>query len=134
MKKHSKNMKIFWNIERTFKKYTNICIFFGCSFNIFLENIEEKKLVFYKCSFNILNKIWDLASCVRKLEITAFRVMFNHVNVASIRLTIQFRAFEKWWVWCIESIYFSTNCGQFSEFLSALESWKSHLSCGCLIL
>ena len=57
-------MKIFWNIERTFKKYTNICIFFECSFNIFLKNIEEKNLVFYKCSFNILNKIWDLAPYV----------------------------------------------------------------------
>ena len=62
--KHSTNMKIFWNIKRTFKKYTNICIFFECSFNIFLKNIEKKNLVFYKCSFNILNKIWDLAPCV----------------------------------------------------------------------
>jgi len=58
-------MQIFWNIEKTFKKYTNICIFFECSFNIFLKNIEEKNLVFYKCSFNILNKIWDLAPCAR---------------------------------------------------------------------
>ena len=63
LKKHWKNMKIFWNIERTFKKYTNICTFFECSFNIFFKNIEEKNLVFYKCSFNILNEIWDLAPC-----------------------------------------------------------------------
>ena len=68
LKNHSKNMKIFWNIERTVKKYTNICTFFWCSFNIFLKNIEEKNLVFYKCSFNILNKIWDLASCAKILS------------------------------------------------------------------
>ena len=64
LKKHSTNMKIFWNIKRTFKKYTNICTFFECFFNIFLKNIEKKNLVFYKCSFNILNKLWDLAPCV----------------------------------------------------------------------
>ena len=57
-------MQIFWNIEKTLKKNTNICIFFEYSFNIFLKNIEEKNLVCYKCSFNILNKIWDLAPCV----------------------------------------------------------------------
>ena len=32
---------------------------------------------------------------VRKLEITAFRTMFNLVNVASFRLTIQLRVFEQ---------------------------------------
>ena len=46
--------------------------------------------------------------CVKKLEITAFRAMFNHVNVASIRLTIQFRAFEKWW----------RRCGASNQFIS----------------
>ena len=65
LKKYWKNIQKTWKyFERTFKKYTNICIFCECSFNIFLENIEEKNLVFYKCSFNILNKIWNLVSCV----------------------------------------------------------------------
>ena len=34
-------MKFFWNIKRTFKKYTNICTFFECSFNILKKNIDS---------------------------------------------------------------------------------------------
>ena len=33
--------------------------------------------------------------CVGKLRIIAFRRMFKLINVASIRLTIQFRVFEQ---------------------------------------
>jgi hypothetical protein len=60
LKEHLKNIEIFWNIEKTFKKYANIWMFFQYLKN----NIEEKNLVFYKYSFNILNKIWNFAPCV----------------------------------------------------------------------
>ena len=42
LKEHSKNMKIFWNIKRMFEKYTNIHIFFECSFNFFLKTSKKK--------------------------------------------------------------------------------------------
>ena len=45
-----------------------------------------------------LHQLWAILrvlGCVRKLRITPFMRMSHLVNVASIRLTIQFRVFEQ---------------------------------------
>ena len=59
--------------------------------------------------FLFLNWFWAVLCvlwCVGKLRIAPFRTVLYLVNVASIRLTIQFRVFEQWCRRCGTSNYF----------------------------
>ena len=87
LKKYWKNIQKTWKYFEILKECSKNIQIFAHFLNVllifFLKNIEEKNLVFYKCSFNILNKIWDLAPC-GKDQIQPYMIK-THPNLTRIR-------------------------------------------------